>query len=323
MKKGLIYFFVLTLTLSCSDDNTISIEKDKIASARLHFQDSDSFFRAIDQLNKMNSNDRKSWEPQHSIISLRKHLQKKMELGIELTDQENEYTNFPMSYLTVLNENGEVAVANQIWWYNEGKIHRVSGERELALVKSSTIESANIDEYFITSVPLEAQKISSGERVVISNTYANYQKEFPFCANNTLRKYVNELYVFSARSGANWATSLHIRIKLEWKGSSGWKTAGEYRFINYDLSGYASLITNPYTIKTNTGVWSSGGTLNQNFAEEIFIQSGAGGYNANFWYEVEMKGTIYQAISNLLPTGPGGVACNPYTVGGTPTSLIW
>jgi hypothetical protein len=39
-------------------------------------------------------------------------------------------------------------------------------------------------------------------------------------------------------------------------------------------------------------------------------------------YDVEVKGSIYQAISNKVPPAPGGLPCNPWTLG-SPTTTLW
>jgi hypothetical protein len=114
---------------------------------------------------------------------------------------------------------------------------------------------------------------------------------------------------------------LSLRIKLEWKGSGNWKTAGEYRFINYDITGYAKLITGTST-QTNSGPWSSGGTLEQNSAVNIQLLAASSGTASGYLYEVDMKGTIYQAISDRIPAAPGGNPCNPWTIGG-PGLTLW
>jgi hypothetical protein len=160
------------------------------------------------------------------------------------------------------------------------------------------------------------------------------RKNFNWCNwSGNLRKYVNELYamydnVAYFQGGFSYHTILYLRIKLEWKGSGGWKTAGEYRFISYNFTSNISFrdfnFYTPYQFKS----YNSNGFIERNRDLNLVLFEGGFNYfNGTFTpnYDVEIKGSITQAISNKVPTATGGGQCNTWTVGcnGIEPCTLW
>jgi hypothetical protein len=328
MKKNLFLFIMLLLAVGCSDETLTSNRNDtdlSVENGRLVFRNKESFEKIIVKLSKMDEKTLNDWKSRYSFNSLNDRLEGIGQNDSEITAQDEEYYKFPSFYWNVLNSKGEVKVGDEIFWYNNGARHAVKTESDLEQIKLDPSKSVKKAPYFFNTHEIHTTNDQAGrtigENLTIghgSGTYAPNQYQFSYCYNGTPRKYVNELvslvqYEFDSGGGFVYHVWLYLKIKLEYKGSSTWKPAGEYRFIDINLTvdltssderGQIShenfvIYTQDYNRKVQMDL-----TLSNSYAWKSYGEGAKWG-----WFDIRTSGSIIQAISSI-PNSPNGSHCN-------------
>lgn len=129
---------------------------------------------------------------------------------------------------------------------------------------------------------------------------------------NSRRKFVHELYAFydnvlGTPYGYTFRSILYLRIKLEWLGKKGWKTAGDQRDITYNINYSLKFYFSPYIVATppgyHTGTLATSSTIRKTSQLDLVIYQTSGhhdnGYPNPLW-DVEINGSIYQKITSDL-----------------------
>lgn len=348
MKKLLTLILSAAIIVGCNDDeimtSTFRDQETANDGRRLAFKDTRSFFETLDRLDAMSFDELNAWEKNNEVFSMKKYIESIQGDDTPFTDEEQEYIKLPSSYLMLLNKNGEVRIGDTIVWYSKGVKYYALNENQMQSIRKDPSKSLLTNTYTIQriAVPENAERLDSPNGLFemgAGGLAAGYQRPFKYCYNNTDRKYVNELagivdnvinfpgnalhppgYTFRAR--------LYLRMKLEWKGSGSWKTAGEYRFINYNLTTTISFNFNPGfgpVADYGTKTWTSP-TVERNSQLDVLLQQTSGtsfnyGSGTSPRWTIQINGSIYQAISNKIPAAPGGLPCNPFTIGGPGVAL--
>lgn len=300
--KNIFAFLIIGLLLSsCQKEVSRNTTKP---NDRLSFKNMQDFHATYLDLSKLTSkDDLLFWATSKNHSTL-------------LNIDDSAANDYPFALLAMFNKNSEVEINDSIVWLKNGNLYAFSKNDE------PTLESLKIK--------LEKCKIIGSVKVSMINNYllktismglnsldARNQKQFVQqyyqpCggvrqAVNGDRKYIHELYTFQITDPLGYSTTeLHLRIKLEYKGSKSWKPATEQRTINVNVSGTAKYIqgvtniTTPFSLVKNY-------TCSGNQDELICFQAVNG--NGASW-QVSMTGTIYQIVN-------GDVTANGWYNSGT------
>lgn len=292
---------------------------------RLVFEDFTSFNAAISSLSKLQGQELEDFRLQFkNHTSLREQLEAQDFADADRRAGDDEYLMFPVWIQDVLNSHAEVKIADQIIWYSNGLQHAAKSEEELHAVKLDPSKSTKTAEYSIQVISSQENGVDpANNREVGHGTTANtYQHEFAYCADGSKRKYVHELISFigdrfDSQGGQTYFVTLYFRCKLEYKGSNGWKLAGEYRTVspnfvanvtNSDVRGVISQRTLNFPFPYSETRSQVDLVLCDEAAWKRFPGDGNSRYG---WFNVTMLGSVEQAISSTRST-PGGAPCNPW-----------
>lgn len=333
MKKVLIVLLGIALAIGCSEENsnlTPSINDSK--NVRLTFKDVNAFFAMSETLGKMTETELETWRSGHSFPSMEKHLESLYQRGADLNIEEEEFSKFPSSYLMMLNKDGEVRIGNTIVWYNQGTKHFASSEDELKAIKANPLISKVKQQYAL--MPVEPASERAGARTTTDvgmGGNVNLQTNFDWCNMvGNLRKHIFELYALQDGGqgfpgGYTYHTILYFRIRMEYRSSGTWKTAGDWRWIRYNITVNATVVNGsnqsvvPQFIVTSN-LYPDYMNRNSGISENLI----EGTFNYTYGtvgpkYVVTVTGTIGQAITDQIPSASGGGQCNLWEVTGT----IW
>ena len=340
MRTHLLFLVFIGLGLSCISEEpqikqTQETQEFWIDAGRLRFQSRDLLFKTIEKLNQMTDEEFRNWNRASGI----KSIQSDIEL-YPASDRHDDFKYFPKGYLAILNTDHEVVVGDTIIWYSKMVKHVVPNLNESYLkeIKNNPSISNINSAYWIEGPGDEMQSelgrinVSPKKNSTDAVVPGGYHYEFNYCLNQTKRKYVSELYALRDSWGTNsfWSFIL-LRIKLEYYGSNGWKSAGEYRRIFYDVNASFRFLWRANAYSPTISKDPSSGYLVRNFSGyternsdlSITIDSRSGSGVPLFW-DIEVYGFIDQSISMSYPPAPGGIYCNPYRVPSPEASgVIW
>jgi hypothetical protein len=225
----------------------------QVKNGRLAFKDSEQFWNQVITLSKLSSEEASKWESNYTYKSLRKELDdynQKEERNDILADL-NAF-NFPQGLSAILNENGECVIGDSLVWYNNGKKHFIPNLDEAALstIKQNPSQSQIFN--FAGSkiehqTPLDIRTVCMGINALDARHQMAFTQRAPAAGS---RKFVHEIVSFTEYGRAcissgctpySIKSTLTLRIKMEWKGSGGWKPAGERRDISWNVNGTISL----------------------------------------------------------------------------------
>jgi hypothetical protein len=181
-KQILALICIITVLIGCNEADMLPpLESDdvKVENGRLVFRDIDHFFKTVGKINKMNNQELMSWEKSYKFKSLSHRMDLAHERDSELSAEELDYSKFPLGYLMILNDAGEVRIGDKLVRYNNGVKYYAASEEELESVKSNPATAREKGEYRIERKELD-QKGSADQRINlnIGSIDARYQKEF-------------------------------------------------------------------------------------------------------------------------------------------------
>lgn len=241
--KNLIFLFVVVFFFSCSKNEQ---EPTNVAEdiGVLVFKDFNEFFKEYDSLAKLSREELSDWtlsKNHHSLLSSEKS-----------SDLDYSYT-----LMTLLNSNFEVQIGNDIVWFDNKKIKSLDkNSYSLTNRKNKSLEIGDL--LINTNNP---DKVENRTILLYSNTKDArnqkeiWQKSYKPCGSGEIsnvqgkRKFVHELMNETILLDQGFfRTSIYLRLKLEWKGSGGWRPAGEQRNITVNVVG--TVAGSPYSINT-------------------------------------------------------------------------
>ncbi|MFL5349108.1 MAG: hypothetical protein ACJ8AT_30275 [Hyalangium sp.] len=318
--------------LGCNADHDLEnedVSKVSIKNGRLVFENDEAFHETIAHLDKMDERELEAWEARLKIESYQerfKTLGRNNEAG-ELSAADEEFFKFPVSYRTVINVNGEVQVGDSILWYDNGNIYSVPSNDEALLqrIKENPSLATPKGKYSIARLSegvLGDSEVKSGQRVgidMLGGLDARHQYEFyQYGDTGSKRKYVHELFSYTQVTwypdGYSYNSNLYLRIKLEWRGRSSWKPAGETRNIKYSLDSSAVLCNMhvpPVTSQSQCGFLYTNSYITGDFvrSSDLDVLMGtASSYQytntggGNPYWSVEVSGSIYQHVQGDWPS---------------------
>lgn len=311
MRKLFIILCFAGLLASCSDgliDEQTNQLPVKVENGRMVFLNSKVLYETIDKLNFMDDDAKKNWSNQfgfNSFFDLSSNDE-------SMLDDESSISNVPISFQRILNKNAEYQINDTIVWYNKGIKHFIPNQDESLLekIKKNPELSTIKGEYFFSTFE-ERDTENARTTISLNGLDARHQREFSYYGNR--RKYVHELYTYTetvgVSSGYTFHTELHLKIKLEWYGSSSrkWRPAGESRQMNYSIN-YSIRVVNINTGYTFISIPNSGyftGNLANNVTRssdvDLLIGSAIGttiypDYFGHPTWDVEISGSIYHKI---------------------------
>lgn len=285
--KKIVFFLIGFAIFSCSK------EKEEINNQndRLLFENMQEFNDKYLILSKINSKEELNfWAQSKNHSNL-------------LYSSDSLIENYSDALKTILNKDAEFELNDTIIWFNNGNLYAFSKNDEPNLIslkkhpeKCKKIGSVNLNT--IGESKLKSTNIGLG-KLDARNQFQFTQQYYQPCggtrrALSGTRKYVHEIYdeSYAYNPGPVIYSYLHLRIKLEYKGSKGWKAAGEQREISVNVSGSANLYPSgaggnfkiPYTSYDCSG--------NKDFV----IMSVVGSYPWTPSWTVSMTGTIFQHV---------------------------
>ncbi len=290
------FFVILMISIVLASCQKEGIQNSIEQNDRLSFKSMQDFNKSYLDLSKLTSkDDLLSWATTKNHSTL-------------LNTDDSATNAYPYALLAIFNHNSEIEINNSIVWFNQGSLYAFSKNDE-PILKSlkeklekckliGTIKVSKINSNLLKTISMGLNSFDARNQKQFVQQY--YQP----CGGvrqqvNGDRKYIHELYTTSFTDMLGYTTAeLHLRIKLEYKGSKYWKPAGEQRTINISVSGTAiynqgvTHITMPYSLIKN---YTCSGDRNELLCYQSVNGSGAG-------WEVSMNGTIYQLVNGDVTT---------------------
>lgn len=304
MRKSILFLFLVVITLSCSKEDN---KDNGLKNDRLLFENTKEFNDTYLMLSEITSKEElQYWAQTKSHSTL-------------LYSNDTVIDLYSDVLKTILNKDAEYELGDSIIWFNNGKLYAFAKDEQANM---SSLKKTPNKCKLIGSVGLrkiENSKLKS-VNIGLNGGDARNQKQFTqqyyqpcgstLKAVSGNRKYVHEIYdeSYAYYPGPVIYSYLHLRVKLEWKGSGGWKAAGEQREIRINVSGsanmYPSGVGGAYRIPDK--FYDCSGNV------DIVFMSVVGAYPWTPSWTVSMSGTIYQKVK-------GDLVSNAYTNSG----ILW
>jgi hypothetical protein len=289
--KKLVFLFTIIVLISCSKDKSATVSDND----RLSFKNKDEYEKTYAMLSKLVTKEEfEMWAQYQNHSTL-------------LNSTDTTFDNFSFIFRTILNKNSELEMGDSIWWFYNGNIYGFSKKEESKLesLKVDSSKCTKVGTYFSNNLNSKKTKVY----LAVGSTSEGYQHEFVqetcynSCSSTSLksangkRKYVDELYSEGTKDKQGYVSSkLHLRIKLEYKGSSGWKVAGEPRTVEYNVYGNAWLADGVNTYAPDNSSYSY--SLNQCSTSDIdlTIKSATCYQETKLYWGIILKGYIIQHV---------------------------
>lgn len=329
----LIAFGLLWLVLyqvSCTTTPELQPQRNQVNSTvklvdnRVVFSDEKAFLSTLQELGSKSTVQLNAWEKDLSFTSLRS----KWIMNSEDTELPNSLKSFgfPDQLASVINQDGEYQIGNEISWFHNGYRYVAASEQELQKIKLNP--DASVKKYEAGSHV--AKKLDSRARInyVGSNSgrLAYYQKEIYYTGSSgAIRKFVYEIYVYTQEQSTDisgtkkYYTSLYLPIKLEYRSGNTYRPAGERRTISYNVT-FNGTFSDPWfygTKPTFTNLNFSGSNITQSSDLQITLGSATVYYPSqstagNVQWDVNVDGNISSYMTDDT------VPSNAYPVSGYP-----
>jgi hypothetical protein len=256
MKTTTLFVLAFFVAFSCTDESITIKNNEK--NDLIVFKDASDYWKTYDELSKANSTAYcESW------ASIRNH-------STLLNSTDPGLQNFPDATRTIFNEDYEYQIGDEIIWLNKGNLYSFNKEQAPNRSKLKLDPSQCKKVGAITSIKIGGTNVENGRTsasIPLQGLDARNQKEFNQvtyqpCGSTSralagIRKYVHEVFDHSApvdprvpNSGTR--STLYLRIKLEYKGSS-WRPAGEQRQTTVNV--------NCTYVVTNSGAFPQTSTI--------------------------------------------------------------
>jgi len=313
MKNKLLLLFLAFYAFSCTKESNHSYDmavSAKLQSDRLSFKSMNEFNETYLMLAKEQSiADLQYWAQMRSHSTL-------------LFSNDSTIQDYSSILKTILNKDSEMEIGDSIIWFKDGKLYAFSKYDKII---KTDIQNAPEKFKLFGKVIIENIQKSQLKAIDINpnSVKADYQHQFyqqscsTACQGGTinygvgLRKFVSELYheSYYTYPGPVTYSYLHLRIKLEWKGSQDWQVAGELKEISvnnlvgtfsYQYAGNTQFLYPIYWSLPSYSWDCFTGPL------DIVMVSNIGAVPSGLVWRVQFTGTITQHIK--------GDTNAPYTV---------
>lgn len=296
--KFYLLFLSVLFFISCSKENIeISNCKVRVENERLIFGSRETFYEFIRDYESKGDSVIRSINLGQSFKSLSELMEKDSSIL-----ERFESFNFPQSIKSILNPDGEVVVNDTILWYNNGTIYFIPDNDSKLLFR---VKENPKDYNLIGIVRSELIKSSHLKSTILNPNAidARHQKEFnQWGDSRSRRKYVHEVYCYFQSWPVSCVphgcyydviTSVSLRLKLEWKSSSGWKPAGEKRNMYYKVNGSVYFGAEQYKYPINIS------SMAENHSGDKIITLASTRnifYGANFYWNINIEGSITHSV---------------------------
>lgn len=241
---SILLFFFLT---SCEKEALSNEENISVVNGRLVFSSSRQFEQTLGRVSKIEDEEkfRKKFL-ESEFTSLRSLVAR----------TKSDTFPFPSCYYNLLNSNLEYQVADTVYRYD--MLERVKFAIPLKeLDEFKNIDTKTRNKYIVARFQIDSPTTTNSKsgRVTMNGNALDgrHQKEFfqeRYLENvvRGRRKYVHELMTYSERiieSGLVMRVKCYsyLLVKMEWMSSSGWKDAGEIRYVTLKINGDSHLST--------------------------------------------------------------------------------
>ncbi len=300
MKKVILFLSIVVIVCACSKDvnevnmdNVLNVKQND----RMSFKNAKEFLDTYKKLSTFSSKEElQFWAQSQNHSTL-------------LYSYDSTIQNYSVALKTILNKDSEYELGGDIVWFNNGKLYGFSKSEEANInILKMTPSKCNV----IGSIVLQEIGTNNLKSTSLSTSglSATHQKEFyqwyyqpcggTLAAVFGLRKHVYEIYAECIHMGSGYLSyyegHVHLRVKLEWKGSQDWQQAGEHREIRINVTGSAN------AVESNGGNGESA-VIPFSFTNQTYDCSGdidllLASFESlmpSYW-SVSMTGEIYQKV---------------------------
>jgi hypothetical protein len=251
-------------TISDNPERVVERSELRVEQGRLVFNDFEHFLQVAEQLDGLSEEELDQWEHSKGIASLRSALKQYYADSSELIDEKLEGLasfNFPKTFQSLINTDGECRLGDDLIWYHDGLKHYVPNADEalLAQIKTNPALSAITAKAGATTedVASETNRVTLGANSLDArHQWEFWQYSYYGYPNRGRRKYVHEIVTYSEQNtlyeickkkgcykcevelcpvSYYFYSTAFVRIKMEWRGKR-WRPAGENREILYNLA---------------------------------------------------------------------------------------
>jgi len=229
MKKHILFLIMFVFAISCSKEKN----KDyNLIHDRLSFKNMSEFNTSYLMLSKMTSKEELQFWAQtknHSTL---------------LNSNDTNIEQYSNVLKTILNKDSEYELGDSIIWFNNGNLYAFAKNEQANISALKTNPNkCHLMGYVSLSI-IENSKLKSANLGLhgldARNQKTLYEQYYQPCGGNLIahtgmRKYVHEIYDESIAASGVIQSHLHLRIKLEYQGSKGWKAASELTEINVNV----------------------------------------------------------------------------------------
>ncbi|HEY5745620.1 MAG TPA: hypothetical protein VIU12_06070 [Chryseolinea sp.] len=222
VKRIFVVVFVAAFSFACREKETLTVagpsESDfRIVDGRVTFTDPTSAQRYLTSLSSKSDDALGQWEKDHNFVSLRSGIK-----ALEKTDTMLSY--FPRALATVLNENREYRVGNDIFWFHNNSIFTIpeGNEKLLLEVKRSPEKSefSPLRKNFIEFYSV----VDAARNGRVINGFANYTSPFALAGSHNFRF---TRTVYSVGMGTYYVVQFQNYLQYQSTRNGAWYLAGE------------------------------------------------------------------------------------------------
>lgn len=199
--------------------------------------------------------------------------------------RDTQFRDTPIAFQALFNTNLEVQIGKSIITYSNGELY--------SIIKNGNIYDKKLYGYAKYDEDSSHQPSTRYSGTSIhGDKQSSRQHEFGINANNYHYKYIHQIRSFTTVINAQTRYALVLDIKMEYKNSGSWKSAGRERTVEYNLNGSCSFGVergeNLY-FKTNIPIHYSDGYAN------IVLFSAKSKALDNRWFYT-LTGTVTQEV---------------------------
>ncbi|MEA5256214.1 hypothetical protein VB264_00355 [Arcicella aquatica] len=217
----------------------------KVVNGRLVFENQEQFLEFSRTLEGKTQEELNEWEKSKSFLSLRAF--EKTNDGISnLSD-----FNFPISYKSILNTEGEYVIGKNIIWFNKGLKHLIPNldENLLKQIKNNpSLSKINGKaQTIIVDAPTMAVNASNWQFGNAYNCYVKYFNQWGESGSERRSTYQFNIWrdpQFEDAGAVYFYDKIYVKVIYEWKGSK-WRRAGEPRTISWNF-GFNTILNGVY-----------------------------------------------------------------------------
>ena len=203
----------------------------KVIDGRLVFKDTDAYVRTLESLKSMSPEELALWEKGLNFSSLRTSV---AENEVALKEE----FRFPAFIAAVINRQGVYQAGDKLYWYQNHQLHEFNSLADLTLAQRGQNVTHHSSDAGIIKLNAPIAERTTGPSASRDGKY-----QYDYCLGGdcgSRRKIVYETWAYyQETSFTKYYTAVVFSAKLEYRGSSGWRPAGESRQVQVALTGSA------------------------------------------------------------------------------------